>query len=1179
MKNPSNRNNLIAFIYLKSTQYFRRMLTIFVTLLLNFTRSLTFKLEKSKLNLNKNKEEKLNFHALTPEVVENNETIDFYINSMQWAVQKNDCYNIAIMGIYGSGKSTIIQSFFNKHDYYSRVMVSLANFEDGKDLGGLEKSVIQQIFYTVKESKLPNSGLKRIKNHSISETHLSYIKLVLTCFLFSIIIYPKTLCFLKLESIYNNHLPEVQFFAILFLLILCFFYFKKYRYLIQKFGVKLNLQNAEISIPHAQNKSIINEYLDELIYFFEKNHRDIVVFEDLDRFKDKGIFSKLRELNFLLNNHEIIKKKGKITFLYAIKDDIFGNNSGAKRTKFFDFILPVISVMNSSNSYAQIKNLLSEDQCEKLSNDFLKGISYYINDLRLLKNICNEFVIYKTLINDIPKIDYSHDNFFAMVIYKNYFPTDFNNLLKDQGELYFILNTEYRKKLCDYYSIEIQKQITEIQKEIENYNESDEGDKAISVLKNRKNSLEKINVLRMPLSELTSKNGLINFNNKVNQSDENQNLHSVFESELIQYLVKNGFLDENYQLYISHYIDGGLTKNDISFVLHVNESRETSINYDFNLTFISEILSRIQLNKFSTPQMLNFSVIDYLIITGSDKLKKDIFQPISQLNQKQTDFIEKYLERGINLNNFFAELVNVNDKVLDRLLNSSISCELISRAILDFLISIPEVKLNTLLKSNLKLSSFISTSGLLLDMLYIEDDKLVQFMSSIKHVKLKNLNYSVEQKRLLTIEKEQLFEVDINNITVLYNTLFISNSNETRTDISPILTLLFENWDSDSLDYLLSSKNFVRTIYFGSKIIHDENEEFLLNLIDIVVESEDDQEESLLNLIFEKTSTIITGLNSISNIEIQKYLIQNNRIKLTWNNLITYQNQQYEENLQDSEIGEDLIKFIESNSINETLDFGLKQFPTIDDDDFLNFKLRILLDSRIDQVTFLKMVNTVDEEFIDQIEISVWNYSQIEILIQTKLINLSIEWVQYLRHEEWDDLIIDLYITRISDLIENYETFSISCSDLSELLISNVTIENKISLFLKYNFTSHNEENKVDQNVLIFSNQYFNQISFNFQQMMPILKFTDSKDQTLSKKFAIKLLKNVRTDSEIKQIILGLNLKEFNSLWNYSSNMQDFQNSKENIEIFNFLTEKGLVGVLKIRKRDGKLLVYKKKQK
>jgi hypothetical protein len=409
--------------------------------------------------------------------------------------------------------------------------------------------------------------------------------------------------------------------------------------------------------------------------------------------------------------------------------------------------------------------------------------------------------------------------------------------------------------------------------------------------------------------------------------------------------------------------------------------------------------------------------------------------------------------------------------------------------------------------------------------------------------------------------------------------LFISNSNETRTDISPILTLLFENWDSDSLDYLLSSKNFVRTIYFGSKIIHDENEEFLLNLIDIVVESEDDQEESLLNLIFEKTSTIITGLNSISNIEIQKYLIQNNRIKLTWNNLITYQNQQYEENLQDSEIGEDLIKFIESNSINETLDFGLKQFPTIDDDDFLNFKLRILLDSRIDQVTFLKMVNTVDEEFIDQIEISVWNYSQIEILIQTKLINLSIEWVQYLRHEEWDDLIIDLYITRISDLIENYETFSISCSDLSELLISNVTIENKISLFLKYNFTSHNEENKVDQNVLIFSNQYFNQISFNFQQMMPILKFTDSKDQTLSKKFAIKLLKNVRTDSEIKQIILGLNLKEFNSLWNYSSNMQDFQNSKENIEIFNFLTEKGLVGVLKIRKRDGKLLVYKKKQK
>lgn len=82
------------------------------------------------------------------------------------------------------------------------------------------------------------------------------------------------------------------------------------------------------------------------MYFFEVTKYRIVFFEDLDRLNDISIFVHLRELNNLLNNDDSIKEKP-IVFIYAVKDNIFTKED---RTKFFDFIIPVIPVINSTNS-------------------------------------------------------------------------------------------------------------------------------------------------------------------------------------------------------------------------------------------------------------------------------------------------------------------------------------------------------------------------------------------------------------------------------------------------------------------------------------------------------------------------------------------------------------------------------------------------------------------------------------------------------------------------------------------------------------------------------------------------------------------------------------------------------------------------------------------------------------
>src|SRR5690606_34769628 len=190
---------------------------------------------------------------------------------------------------------------------------------------------------------------------------------------------------------------------------------------------KLKFQDAEIGFGSKTSKSILNHHLDEIFYFFEKGKYNVVIIEDLDRFKQTEIFTKLREINQLLNNSKKTKKLD-ITFIYAIRDEIFTDK---ERTKFFDFIIPIITTINSSNS-GDFLQTLNDDKKIGLTEAFIEDIAFYIDDRRLLHNICNEFLIYKNKI----KGRLSNNKLFALIAYKNVYPKDFACLSEQKGALY-----------------------------------------------------------------------------------------------------------------------------------------------------------------------------------------------------------------------------------------------------------------------------------------------------------------------------------------------------------------------------------------------------------------------------------------------------------------------------------------------------------------------------------------------------------------------------------------------------------------------------------------------------------------------------------------------------------------------------------------------------------------------
>ena len=355
--------------------------------------------------------------------------------------------NIAITGPYGSGKSSIIKSFLKT---YKRdvLQISLAAFlpealpeavSGGSKVSRqeIERSILQQMLYGADANRLPLSRFKRIQ----APGRLAMLKSLF-------IVLGTMACWhliQKREDIisgaYFHPFASTNWFNLAaFAIGSGFLWLVVHRIYIASFGISLksiSLKDIEITPQAATEESILNRHLDEIIYFFQSTKYDLVVIEDLDRFNNTEIFVTLREINSLVNANSGVRRS--VRFLYALRDDMFVNTD---RTKFFEFIVPVIPIINSSNSIDKVleqgKRLSLND---RLDHRFLRDVSRYLNDFRLIQNIFNEYAIYVANLDTNNENELDVSKLLAVLIYKNVFPSDFEDLHRGKGNLARILRS------------------------------------------------------------------------------------------------------------------------------------------------------------------------------------------------------------------------------------------------------------------------------------------------------------------------------------------------------------------------------------------------------------------------------------------------------------------------------------------------------------------------------------------------------------------------------------------------------------------------------------------------------------------------------------------------------------------------------------------------------------------
>ena len=431
--------------------------------------------EEKLTNINNEKEEKNNFkfHKLIPEILEEKSP---YNEALDYALKNEDIKNIAISGIYGSGKTTIWESYVRQNNLENIITISLGNYKDiSKENESVvenrvEKQLINQILVQINQDSIPLSKYKFKINNSEENVFLNTINTVLLIIGIFIWLSRKELTILN--SIKNLDDDKKLLLMIIwgFIIAIPLFYFFNKFYSNSKFKLsKINVKGTEANFSEDKenDETILDKDIKELVYILSNSKTKIVVFEDLDRYDNLDIFTKLRELNFLVNKYnKTYHLKHTVKFIYMIKDELFDAKT---RTKFFDFIIPIIPVINSSNSENMLLQLLKHID-KKPSDDVIFKISLYIDDMRLLKNIVNEFKIYSNIIS-IDELELNIDKLFAIIVLKNVCPKEFDDLQKNQGYIYEILN-----KTKEYYTLFLKNKINDKEKRINTLNNEIEFD-------------------------------------------------------------------------------------------------------------------------------------------------------------------------------------------------------------------------------------------------------------------------------------------------------------------------------------------------------------------------------------------------------------------------------------------------------------------------------------------------------------------------------------------------------------------------------------------------------------------------------------------------------------------------------------------------------------------------------
>lgn len=1211
--------------------------------------------------------------------------------ALDYALSQQNIHNIAVTGNYGSGKSSILTSYAKKRLKGKCLNISLATFaieetndnknsfqQDVASVGEvapeandtknssrqdtkksdevlpentaqkIEKSILQQIFYRNHGGKFPYSRFNRIKK--ISFWNKCCIEgAVLLLLLFPAKLF-KTDAWTKVKEALSVSFANrsLQFgagwksFALGWLFVIAFL-IAVYTIISLASRIRLtkfSFQKTEFGLDDVKEESLLNRYIDEILYFFEATKYEVVAIEDLDRFKNTEIFIKLRELNTLLNNYEKIKRK--IVFIYALRDEVFKNSS---RTKFFEFIVPIIPVINCQNASDILLNIKSENPesvLKDIDENFLQDAGLYIDDMRLLKNCVNEFIIYDKKINasdykpgaEEETVCHNRNKILALILYKNLYPEDFAKLSHNEGELFGIFKkkvgiiqkrikeitdeipplekeilaiesqseldiaelrlvyiakivskkqaedyikddlqeftsdekfsalknntsfTSYHKRNGYYesiYSNSISYNFYEIEKEVNPQYTYDEREQLIKdrkskkVFELKKQISEKkahiINTSQMTMEELLKEIPAMEFTGDVKS----------INADFIIFLLRNGYIDENYFDYMSYFYPGAISQADKRYLLLIKNQRLPEPELPLNK--VENVIKRIRDSEWKLPAVLNYSLLDYLLKSKNEHLDNFI-RTFYEYKEKHLDFIflKQYQNKDMQqMRYFYTELYEVFKQHKDWV-NVLFAGE-DKNSIYDFFVSVDVDA------SQEAYIDFLSN-----DVPFLHrniENGIVENKIKALHLRFDLTKETTTYPVFLILVKCNAYTISQNNFDILLRAL---NKENKETPITDYYTRVSQLSEKAVKEYAVQNiESFANNVMLHGNEAVSESEDSFIELLNL-----DSLPDNAKEKLIKRNSCKISDITRIGHANIQPHLLTENKIVPSWKNILEY--------FKNSEnvLNESLVHFINEKTNADEL---AKERPLSDeeiDNENGNYEIvktfynETLYCENLSPAAYSKLMKVYPCEHIP---LSSYNISdeKMKLLIEEKKILLTKE--NYIGVKENHPQLLPAFVSvRFSDFIKNDLDLEITAEDMLSLLNSDkLTAEQKVQLIL-VDFAVW--QTMTDTSSLAKIGKTMMEIRFSEKSAVPVNSIIDSVKNRADKIDILELQHKNMKPEDIVHIVASLEV-EYATLTEKRGLKPKIEKTPENEKLVNILKSKRLISSFAIK--GNKIEIHQKK--
>lgn len=377
-----------------------------------------------------------------------------YLRRLQEAITEPKNLNIALTGRYGAGKSSVLEGFLKEPMGKTlRLAISTLgpNNEDATLTNRIQKELIKQLVYSASPPTLKRLRVSRsiplsrwqAFGEAIAGVALLGLFLALMGWLPPVV---------GTDATHPWYVRGAAWIGLASLMVVVA---TTARVLTYNRLVLTDVSAGGATVKLTERtRTYFDEYLDDIVSYFDSEGVDIVLFEDLDRFNDPHIFESLRELNTLLNKTpERVAKGIPLRFVYAVRDSLFeklgadtakavddaaaAETVRANRTKFFDLVIPLVPFISHRNARELLTDLLVDAGVTGIDRQLVNLIAQHTTDMRLLRNMCNEYLVFAERLLETDRVapGLNPSNLFALVAYKNFHLEDFEQIARRSSNL------------------------------------------------------------------------------------------------------------------------------------------------------------------------------------------------------------------------------------------------------------------------------------------------------------------------------------------------------------------------------------------------------------------------------------------------------------------------------------------------------------------------------------------------------------------------------------------------------------------------------------------------------------------------------------------------------------------------------------------------------------------------